>query len=112
MTALVVATAPMAIVLFMGARADSWQPVGLGTVLLRRREIGPFLREFSLHGTHHAPQIRAKLSSISHSPRYGRPRPTGCCRLGAILVAWSRTHLTGAIIDVIFMTSIMGRGSM
>ena len=45
--------------------------------LLRRWEIGPFFRSFSLNRTRYSPQMIEKLSSISHAPRYDPLSPTG-----------------------------------
>src|SRR5690606_7036542 len=53
-----------------------WEAVGLRTDLLRRRKIGPYLRVFSAHRHHYAPQKRENLVSIFHSPRYDRLSPT------------------------------------
>ena len=55
---------------------EVWVYIGM-ILLRRRREIGLFFRVFSLHRHHYAPQIREKLSSISHSPRDEPLSPTG-----------------------------------
>jgi hypothetical protein len=59
----------------------SQEPVRVILLLRRRREIGPFSRPFSLNRTRYSPRTIAKLSSISHSPRYAQITRTGSsCR--------------------------------
>jgi len=58
-------------------RKCCWKPVGFRMNLLRRWEMGPFFRSFSLNSHHYSPQMIEKLSAISHSPRDDHLNPTG-----------------------------------
>ncbi len=58
--------------------SDAEQPAGLKVDLLRRCQLGPFFRSFSLNSYGYSPQTIEKLSSICHAPRYDHFSPTGC----------------------------------